>query len=45
MESACRFLVYNEEGKPEAILFTWAITLFIGDVGRPDLAQKSNRPN
>ncbi|WP_373399403.1 MBL fold metallo-hydrolase [Algoriphagus halophilus] len=37
MESSC-FLLYNEEGKPEAI-FT-GDTLFIGDVGRPDLAQK-----
>jgi glyoxylase-like metal-dependent hydrolase (beta-lactamase superfamily II)/rhodanese-related sulfurtransferase len=37
MESSC-FLLYNEERKPEAI-FT-GDTLFIGDVGRPDLAQK-----
>lgn len=37
MESSC-FLLYNEEGKAEAI-FT-GDTLFIGDVGRPDLAQK-----
>jgi glyoxylase-like metal-dependent hydrolase (beta-lactamase superfamily II)/rhodanese-related sulfurtransferase len=37
MESAC-FLLINEEGKEEA-LFT-GDTLFIGDVGRPDLAQK-----
>jgi glyoxylase-like metal-dependent hydrolase (beta-lactamase superfamily II)/rhodanese-related sulfurtransferase len=37
MESSC-YLLYNEEGKPEAI-FT-GDTLFIGDVGRPDLAQK-----
>jgi hydroxyacylglutathione hydrolase len=37
MESSC-FLLYNEEGNPEAI-FT-GDTLFIGDVGRPDLAQK-----
>ncbi|WP_111672292.1 MBL fold metallo-hydrolase [Algoriphagus litoralis] len=37
MESAC-YLLYNEEGKAEAI-FT-GDTLFIGDVGRPDLAQK-----
>jgi len=37
LESSC-FLLYDEEGKPEAI-FT-GDTLFIGDVGRPDLAQK-----
>lgn len=37
LESSC-FLLYNEEGEPEAI-FT-GDTLFIGDVGRPDLAQK-----
>ncbi|WP_373493236.1 rhodanese-like domain-containing protein [Aquiflexum sp.] len=37
MESAC-YLLINEEGKAEAI-FT-GDTLFIGDVGRPDLAQK-----
>jgi glyoxylase-like metal-dependent hydrolase (beta-lactamase superfamily II)/rhodanese-related sulfurtransferase len=37
MESSC-FLLINEEGKEEA-LFT-GDTLFIGDVGRPDLAQK-----
>jgi glyoxylase-like metal-dependent hydrolase (beta-lactamase superfamily II)/rhodanese-related sulfurtransferase len=37
MESSC-FLLINEEGKEEAI-FT-GDTLFIGDVGRPDLAQK-----
>lgn len=37
MESAC-YLLINEEGKEEAI-FT-GDTLFIGDVGRPDLAQK-----
>ncbi|MDN3203294.1 MBL fold metallo-hydrolase [Algoriphagus sediminis] len=37
MESSC-YLLYNEEGKAEAI-FT-GDTLFIGDVGRPDLAQK-----
>jgi len=37
MESSC-YLIYNEEGKAEAI-FT-GDTLFIGDVGRPDLAQK-----
>lgn len=37
MESSC-YLLYNEEGNPEAV-FT-GDTLFIGDVGRPDLAQK-----
>ncbi|WP_126974411.1 MBL fold metallo-hydrolase [Gynurincola endophyticus] len=37
MESTC-YLLYNEESKPVAI-FT-GDTLFIGDVGRPDLAQK-----
>lgn len=37
MESSC-FLLINEEGKEEA-LFT-GDTVFIGDVGRPDLAQK-----
>jgi glyoxylase-like metal-dependent hydrolase (beta-lactamase superfamily II)/rhodanese-related sulfurtransferase len=37
MESSC-FLLINEEGKEEA-LFS-GDTLFIGDVGRPDLAQK-----
>lgn len=37
MESSC-FLVHNEHGQPEAV-FT-GDTLFIGDVGRPDLAQK-----
>ena len=36
-ESSC-YLLINEEGKEEAI-FT-GDTLFIGDVGRPDLAQK-----
>lgn len=36
MESSC-FLLINEEGREEAI-FT-GDTLFIGDVGRPDLAQ------
>ncbi|MBL7810579.1 MAG: MBL fold metallo-hydrolase [Bacteroidetes bacterium] len=36
MESSC-FLLYDENGKPTA-LFT-GDTLFIGDVGRPDLAQ------
>ena len=38
MESAC-YLLSNEEGKPVA-LFS-GDTLFIGDVGRPDLAQKA----
>lgn len=38
MESSC-FLLSNEEGKDTA-LFT-GDTLFIGDVGRPDLAQKA----
>ncbi|WP_026950290.1 MBL fold metallo-hydrolase [Algoriphagus mannitolivorans] len=37
MESVC-YLLINEEGTEEAI-FT-GDTLFIGDVGRPDLAQK-----
>jgi hydroxyacylglutathione hydrolase len=37
MESSC-YLLINEEGKEEA-LFT-GDTVFIGDVGRPDLAQK-----
>lgn len=37
MESVC-YLLTNEEGKKEAILTGY--TLFIGDVGRPDLAQK-----
>lgn len=37
MESTC-YLLKNEEGKPVA-LFS-GDTLFIGDVGRPDLAQK-----
>lgn len=37
MESSC-FLLIDEEGKEKAI-FT-GDTLFIGDVGRPDLAQK-----
>ncbi|SNS36551.1 Glyoxylase, beta-lactamase superfamily II [Belliella buryatensis] len=37
MESSC-YLLFNEDGKEEAI-FT-GDTLFIGDVGRPDLAQK-----
>ena len=38
MESSC-FLLRNAEGKDDAV-FT-GDTLFIGDVGRPDLAQKS----
>ncbi|XZF15614.1 rhodanese-like domain-containing protein [Chitinophagaceae bacterium MMS25-I14] len=38
MESSC-FLMSNEKGKPVA-LFS-GDTLFIGDVGRPDLAQKA----
>ncbi len=38
MESSC-FLMINESGQQEA-LFT-GDTLFIGDVGRPDLAQKA----
>lgn len=37
MESCC-YLLRDEEGKPNAV-FT-GDTLFIGDVGRPDLAQK-----
>ncbi|SFF21093.1 MBL fold metallo-hydrolase [Thermoflexibacter ruber] len=39
MESSC-YLLIDENGKETAI-FT-GDTLFIGDVGRPDLAQKSN---
>lgn len=39
MESTC-YLLIDEEGKEKA-LFT-GDTLFIGDVGRPDLAQKGN---
>ncbi|WP_304238363.1 rhodanese-like domain-containing protein [Jiulongibacter sediminis] len=39
MESTC-FLLIDENGK-ETALFS-GDTLFIGDVGRPDLAQKSN---
>ncbi|MCG2616301.1 MBL fold metallo-hydrolase [Terrimonas sp. NA20] len=39
MESTC-YLVLNENGK-EVALFS-GDTLFIGDVGRPDLAQKVN---
>jgi hydroxyacylglutathione hydrolase len=38
MESSC-FLLYDEQGRAQA-LFT-GDTLFIGDVGRPDLAQKA----
>jgi len=38
LESSC-YLLKDDEGKPHAI-FT-GDTLFIGDVGRPDLAQKS----
>lgn len=38
MESTC-YLLFNEQNKPEAI-FT-GDTLFLGDVGRPDLAQKA----
>ena len=38
MESAC-YLLFDEEGK-ECALFS-GDTLFIGDVGRPDLAQKA----
>jgi glyoxylase-like metal-dependent hydrolase (beta-lactamase superfamily II)/rhodanese-related sulfurtransferase len=39
LESSC-YLLQNEKGEPEA-LFT-GDTLFIGDVGRPDLAQNDN---
>ncbi|TAH19659.1 MAG: MBL fold metallo-hydrolase [Cytophagales bacterium] len=39
MESSC-YLLFDENGKENAI-FT-GDTLFIGDVGRPDLAQKSD---
>jgi len=39
MESAC-YLLFDENGK-ETALFS-GDTLFIGDVGRPDLAQKSD---
>ena len=38
MESSC-FLVYDEEGKAHAIFS--GDTVFLGDVGRPDLAQKA----
>ena len=40
MESAC-YLLINEKGE-ETALFS-GDTLFIGDVGRPDLAQKLNK--
>lgn len=40
MESAC-YLLIDEQGEPKA-LFS-GDTLFIGDVGRPDLAQKINK--
>ncbi|MEK7255658.1 MAG: rhodanese-like domain-containing protein, partial [Bacteroidota bacterium] len=39
MESTC-YLLLDETGKPNAIFS--GDTLFIGDVGRPDLAQKSD---
>ena len=39
LESAC-YLLKNEAGKPEAV-FT-GDTLFVGDVGRPDLSQQEN---
>jgi hydroxyacylglutathione hydrolase len=39
MESSC-YLLKNEQGKPHCI-FT-GDTLFIGDVGRPDLSQKDD---
>ena len=39
LESSC-YLLKNEEGKDHAV-FT-GDTLFVGDVGRPDLAQKTN---
>lgn len=38
MESTC-YLLYNEKGEEHAIFS--GDTLFIGDVGRPDLAQKA----
>ncbi|HRU61266.1 MAG TPA: MBL fold metallo-hydrolase, partial [Bacteroidia bacterium] len=38
MESSC-YLLFDESGKPHSI-FT-GDTLFLGDVGRPDLAQKA----
>jgi hydroxyacylglutathione hydrolase len=40
LESSC-YLLHNEKGEPHAI-FT-GDTLFVGDVGRPDLAQKGER--
>jgi hydroxyacylglutathione hydrolase len=39
LESSC-YLLKDKEGKPHSI-FT-GDTLFVGDVGRPDLAQKNN---
>ncbi|MCX2743529.1 MBL fold metallo-hydrolase [Mangrovivirga sp. M17] len=39
LESSC-YLMYDEEGRPRAIFS--GDTLFIGDVGRPDLAIKSD---
>ncbi len=39
LESTC-YLLKDEEGKPHAV-FT-GDTLFVGDVGRPDLAQEGN---
>lgn len=39
LESSC-YLLKNEQGKDHAV-FT-GDTLFVGDVGRPDLAQKAN---
>ena len=39
LESAC-YLLKDENGKPHAV-FT-GDTLFVGDVGRPDLAQEAN---
>ena len=38
MESSC-YLLFDESGKPHSI-FT-GDTLFLGDVGRPDPAQKA----
>lgn len=38
LESSC-YLLYDEQGK-ESVLFS-GDTLFLGDVGRPDLAQKA----
>ena len=40
LESSC-FLLKDENGKPHAV-FT-GDTLFVGDVGRPDLAQKNEK--